>query len=232
MLKHTLHNEAFWVWRHLLLLVLLLGIPRTSYALDLAPLIDKVQSAYDNTKALTADFVQIATLNSINRHQTSAGRLFIAKPASIRWEYTQPDAQTILYDGTLLRIYTPKRHQVLQTPINEQDRHNVALLFLAGIGKIRETFDIKQLSSTESDKPILHLLPRSNHARFKELHITINIETFLVEKITIHDTIGNVTNIHLYSLKTHETLPPHTFKLDIPPHTEILTPMDFSGQKR
>ena len=205
--------------------------PHPSYAFDLDHVVNQLQSTYDKTTALTADFVQIAILKSIDRHQTSAGHLSIAKPSSIRWEYTQPDAQTIIYDGTMLQIYTPQRQQLLQSPISEQDRGNVALLFLAGVGKLRETFKIEPLDTEETDKPQLRLLPRSPQASFKELHITINVETFFVEKITIHDTIGNTTNIHMYSLTMHKTLPEQTFKLNVPAGTEIITPNDFSNPK-
>jgi outer membrane lipoprotein carrier protein len=216
---------------HLLLLVIALAAPHPSHALNLDNLVNQLQATYDKTTALTADFVQIATLSSINRHQTSAGRLFIAKPSSIRWEYTQPAAQTIIYDGSLLQIYTPQRQQILQSPISAQDRGNVALLFLAGVGKLRETFKIESLDTDETTKPQLRLLPHSPQASFKELHITINTETFFIEKITIHDTINNVTNIHMYSLTMHKTLPVQTFKLDVPAGTEIITPSDFSNPK-
>jgi outer membrane lipoprotein carrier protein len=200
-------------------------------AAELDTLIDRIQASYDQTAALTADFVQVATLTSIDRQQSSAGRLFIEKPYYIRWEYTQPDAQTILYDGNLLRIYTPKRRQVLQSPIDENSRSDVALLFLAGIGKLREAFTIMPLAHTETNSGRLRLLPRSRQAGFTELHIAVNPKSYLIEKLTIYDTIGNVTDIRLNALETHTALPPQTFELVLPPNTEILTPKDVSGQR-
>jgi len=194
-------------------------------------LIDRIQANYDRTPALTAEFVQVATLTSIDQQQTSAGRLFIAKPHHIRWEYTQPDAQTILYDGSALRIYTPRRQQVLQSKIEEDNRNNVALLFLAGVGRLREAFDITVLPNTETDRRRLRLLPRSPQASFTELHIAVNPTSYFIEQLTIHDTIGNITEIHLSALETHSALPAPTFELVLPPHTEVITPTDFSGQK-
>src|SRR5205809_4752978 len=58
---------------------------------DLGILLDKIQQTYERTSALTAKFDQTATLTSLNRQQTSSGRVYIEKPHSIRWEYTQPD---------------------------------------------------------------------------------------------------------------------------------------------
>lgn len=193
---------------------------------DVYQLVENIQRTYDQTDALTADFIQIATLTSINRRQTSSGRLYVEKPHAIRWEYQQPDAQTILYDGTTLRIYTPKRRQVLQTVIEEDKRPNVALLFLAGVGRLQDAFTITPLASSEPQKALLRLLPRSTQASFTELHITVNMENYLVERILIYDTIGNQTEIHLASLAIHASLPAKTFELFLPKDTEILTPND------
>jgi chaperone LolA len=199
--------------------------------LTIDTLIDRIQANYDRTHALTAEFVQVATLTSIDQQQTSAGRLFIAKPHHIRWEYTQPDAQTILYDGSTLHIYTPRRQQVLQSKIAEDNRNNVALLFLAGVGRLREAFNITLLPNTETDRRRLRLLPHSPQASFTELHIAVNSENYFIEQLTIHDTIGNITKIHLNALETRSALPAQTFELMLPPHTEVITPTDFSGQK-
>lgn len=126
----------------------------------LETIIDRVQQTYEHTKALTADFVQVATLSSLNRQQTSSGHLYIEKPHMIRWEYTQPDTQTIVYDGALLRIYTPKRRQLLQSSIDENNRANVALLFLSGVGNLRDAFTVSLLQYAEAQFVYLLLIPR------------------------------------------------------------------------
>jgi chaperone LolA len=107
------------------------GVSSFGQTSGLDTLLDKIQQTYERTSTLTARFDQTATLTSLNRQQTSSGRVYIEKPHSIRWEYTQPDAQTILYNGTTLRIYTPKRYQLLQSTVDENNRTNVALLFFS-----------------------------------------------------------------------------------------------------
>ncbi len=195
-------------------------------AVHVEQFVEKIQQTYERTAALTADFVQVATLTSINRQQTSSGRLYVEKPHAIRWEYQHPDSQTILYDGTILRIYTPKRRQVLQTVIDEDKRANVALLFLAGVGKLHDAFTIASLPSQEAENVVLRLVPRSAQAGFTELHIAVNANSYLVEKILIYDTIGNQTEIRLTSLVVRDSLPAKTFELYLPPDTEVLTPAD------
>jgi outer membrane lipoprotein carrier protein len=175
--------------------------------------------------------VQVATLASIDRQQRSGGRVYIEKPHYIRWEYVQPDSQTILYDGKTLRIYTPKQRQVLQSTIEEEDRSNIALLFLAGVGKLREAFSISKLSSQDMKSASLRLIPHSSQASFTELHALINLESYFIEQISIYDTIGNITEIQLSSLKVHQELPHQTFELILPQNTEVLTPADFTGRR-
>lgn len=228
MQKRNCFSHVRWLS---LFLVWLVCQPHYSSALDLNVLLDRIQERYDRTKALTADFFQVATLISIDRQQMSAGRVYIEKPHYIRWEYTQPDPQTILYDGKMLRIYTPRRRQVLQSTIEEEERSNVALLFLAGVGKLRETFTISPLPNQDAETTLIRLLPRSSQAGFTELHIAVNPESYLIEKLTIHDTIGNLTEIRLTALEIHPKLPPQTFELVPPPNTEILTPTDLTGRR-
>jgi outer membrane lipoprotein carrier protein len=214
-----------------LLWICLTNVSIYSQTPDLNTLLDKIQQTYERTRVLTANFDQVATLTSLNRQQTSSGRVYIEKPHSIRWEYTHPDAQTILYDGTTLRIYTPKRHQLLQSVVDENNRTNIALLFLAGVGKLRESFAVTLLSSPEPQLAYLLLMPLSSQAGFSELHIAVNTQSFFVEKLLIHDSIGNLTEIRLSSLESPTALPAKIFELAIPPDTEILTPTDFTGPK-
>jgi outer membrane lipoprotein carrier protein len=207
------------------------GPYRKAHAIDLDTLMDRIQHTYDQTPAFTAEFVQISTLTSLQRQQSSSGRVYIAKPHAIRWEYAQPEAQTILYDGTVLRIYTPKRRQLLQSVIDETQRSNVALLFLAGVGNLRDTFIVTPLPSTESGLAHLRLSPRSTQASFTELHLIVNTENYFVERLFIHDTIGNTTEIRFLSPQISASLPTNTFEFTPPPGTEILTPTHPTEQR-
>lgn len=200
-------------------------------AQEIDGLIDRIQGTYDRIQALTADFEQVATLSSINRRQVSSGRLYIEKPHWIRWEYDRPDRQTILYDGAVLKIYTPGRNQVLSSAVDARARSNVAFLFLAGVVKLREVFTITALPQTEAQQNLIRLLPRSPTAGFAELRAAVNPRNYLIEGLWILDPIGNVTEIRLSSVSLHAALPSSTFELDVPPDAEILSPGDFANPR-
>ncbi|MDH3603058.1 MAG: outer membrane lipoprotein carrier protein LolA [Candidatus Tectomicrobia bacterium] len=202
--------------------MILVAFPGLSAATPVETLLARVQQTYEQTRALSAEFVQVATLTTLNREQTSSGHMYIQKPHAIRWEYTHPASQTILYKDNTLQIYTPKRKQVLQSIIEEQDRNSVALLFLAGVGTLQQSFTITPLPSTEDILSRLRLVPRSPQAGFTELHITVNRQSAFIESLTIHDHIGNRTHIRFAALQSHPSLPAETFELILPPDTEIL----------
>ena len=215
------------------LLIGLAGLPAHSQSdqadLDssISGLLDRVQKTYEHTPALSADFVQIATLTTLNKEQTSAGRMYIQKPHAIRWEYTHPASQTILYKDSKLQIYTPSRKQVLQSTIKADDRTSVALLFLSGVGTLRKSFTITPLPSTEEAMARLRLVPRSTQAGFTELQIAVNRQSSFIESLTIHDQIGNRTHIRFAALQPHTALPADTFELILPPDTEVLSPSEL-----
>ena len=225
-------GEGHLYWRKIWLLALLIAVAGSvadCNALEIDALVDNVQVTYDRIQALTADFQQVATLSSINRRQVSSGRLYIEKPHWIRWEYDTPDKQTILYDGAVLHIYTPKRQQLLQSPVDANARSNVAFLFLAGVVKLRDVFVITALPESEAGEALIRLVPRSPLAGFSELRAAVNPDTYLIEGLWIVDPIGNLTEIRLSSLDLHTALPPSTFELDVPPDAEILSPTDFGN---
>ena len=203
-------------------LMLLAALPGLGATTPDEALLERVQQTYEQISALSAEFVQVATLSTLNREQTSSGHMYIQKPHAIRWEYTHPDSQTILYKDNQLQIYTPKRKQVLQSIIAEKDRNGVALLFLAGVGTLQQSFTITSLPSTEDIVSRLRLVPRSPQAGFTELHITVNRQSALIESLTIYDHIGNRTHIRFVALQPHPSLPADTFELTLPPDTEIL----------
>ena len=217
-------RPIFWL---LILLIGAAGHIEDCGALEIEALVDKVQGTYDRVQALTADFEQVATLSSINRRQVSSGRLYIEKPHWIRWEYDRPAKQTILYDGAVLQIYTPKRQQLLRSAVDANARSNVAFLFLAGVVKLQEVFDITALPETEAEQTFIRLLPRSPLAGFTELRAAVNPRNYLIEGLWILDPIGNLTEIRLSSLNLHTALPASTFELDVPPDAEILSHGDF-----
>ena len=203
-------------------LMILATLPGLGAATSDEALLERMQQTYEQTPALSAEFVQVATLSTLNREQTSSGHMYIQKPHAIRWEYTHPASQTILYKDNQLQIYTPKRKQVLQSIITEKDRNSVALLFLAGVGTLQQSFTITSLPSTEDTVSRLRLVPRAPQAGFTELHITVNRQSAFIESLTIHDHIGNRTHIRFVALQPHPSLPADTFELTLPPDTEIL----------
>ena len=93
------------------------------------------------------------------------------------------------------------------------------------------TFTVTSLPNTESGMAHLRLAPRSTQASFTELHLVVNTQNYFVERLLIHDNIGNLTEIRLVSPQVSASLPTNTFEFTPPPGTEILTPTHPVEQK-
>src|SRR5262249_5617746 len=79
-------------------------------------IVDRTQARYDTTKNFVASFSQELHVASGAQVVRSAGKVYFAKPGRMRWEYTAPEPQTIVGDGTFLWFDQPKDQQVLKVP--------------------------------------------------------------------------------------------------------------------
>ena len=65
----------------------------------------RLQSRYETTRTLTADFRQSVESPTLASPLESHGTLAFEKPNRMRWDYAAPDPQLIVGDGETLWIY-------------------------------------------------------------------------------------------------------------------------------
>src|SRR6202044_4115580 len=58
----------------------------------------------------------------------------------MRWEFSDPEKQTIGSDGTTLYSYDPDLNQVVESPLKQALKSSSATSFLLGIGNINRDF--------------------------------------------------------------------------------------------
>jgi outer membrane lipoprotein carrier protein len=107
-----------------------------------AQIAQRLQSRYDTTKNFRADFRQATTLAAMGQGDEAFGTVVFMKPGRMRWEFQTPQKQSIVADGTTLWIYQPEDHQVLKAPFNAAFVSTTPVSFLAGVGRIKDDFDV------------------------------------------------------------------------------------------
>ena len=218
--------------RAALAVVALTGVLLTvSPALATAPALDEVirgvESAYGRMTDLKAEFSQTAFNKSLNSTIPAQGAVYLKKGGKLRWEYSEPTKQEIVSDGKKLWVYTPQLNQVNVGEAPEA-LAGPAGSFLAGLGKIREHFDVRFLNParpTDADGDVvLDLTPKQSLPTLARLVLALDPKTWDVRKATIYDQFENTVSMRFTKLAVNSGLPDRLFTF-VPPAGVATVPL-------
>ena len=198
----------------------------TPVAPKVADVIRKLQARYDATKDFTADFTQTVEAVTLGKPLQSTGQVYFKRPGRMRWEFLEPEKQTIVADGTLLWVYQPEHHQVLKTPFRAAFQSATPISFLLGVGQLRNDFDATLLS-TGVDVVRLKLVPKREH-EIGVLVLDVGPQTYDILAAEVTDPLGNVTRLSFSNLKRDVGLDDSPFTFTIPPGTDVVEPPQSS----
>src|ERR1700752_179676 len=120
--------------------------PVSAQSLD--DVLREVEGVYGRMNDLRAEFTQTAFNKSLNQTIPAKGTVYLKKGGKLRWEYSEPTPQEIVSDGKQLWVYTPMLNQVNVGPAPEA-LAGPAGSFLAGLGKVREHFNVRFLNPAQ-----------------------------------------------------------------------------------
>lgn len=202
------------------LALLLLAAGLAEAAPDVDDVVRRLQKRYDETEDFTAEFVQAVDVESLGRTLESHGRVAFRRPGRMRWEFLEPEEQTIVADGETLWIYQPKHEQVLKAPFQVAFQSAMPVSFLLGIGRLAEDFD-PELVSADEKKIRLRLEPK-NDADIGELVLTIDAKSYDVVSATVTDPLGNETRLTFTNLRHGVGVPDSTFEFEVPDGVDVV----------
>lgn len=206
----------------------------------------ELQKFYNSLTSITFDFSQ--TSRTGGRERSGSGNAVFVKPeisaknasgtinqkkyrSIMRWNYTEPDKQVIINDGTTLSIYTDKDRQLIKTSARELES-DITYAFFAGTRNLLEDFEALPANSdfifsTVENLQIIKLVPRQPHNQIRAVFIwsdTKNIiHHMLIEDHFDSTTELNFENITLNSLQVNdEKTIDSIVSFSIPPGTEII----------
>jgi outer membrane lipoprotein carrier protein len=189
--------------------------------------VERVQTRYESTLELEADFTQRATLKTLNETQVSSGKVYIRKPGNMRWDYLKPELQTILLKGDVLSVYTKEFNQLVEQPVTNLYRADTPTAFLAGQAKLEELFDVEvEPGSGEGQVVVwqLTLRPKKENPQLKELRLEVDKESYDINRSIIIDHFGNETDIRYINIQTNHGIAESVFALKLPSNVERVRP--------
>lgn len=201
--------------------------PATSPAQDPAQTtLAAVQTFYDQTKDVSADFAQTYVNKLYNRTDRDRGHVTFKKPGKMRWDYAKPNGKVIVAANNKFLMYEPgdeptDKGQVLEQSFSSSDLTQ-AMSFLLGTGKLVDDFDAKALDAAHEGFPqgqVLELHPKKPSPHFDRLLFFVETSAAvrgLVRRVVILDSSGNRNRFDFSAFKFNTGTPESTFEWQPP----------------
>jgi outer membrane lipoprotein carrier protein len=187
---------------------------------DLKQVLDRLQRHYRDTKSFSAKFnEEIAAVGAPKRQRQ--GTVSFRKPGRMRWEFGDPEKQTIVSDGETVYSYDPDLNQVVETPLKQALKSSSATSFLLGIGNINRDFKAAFANPPAPNEPV-NLILDARTGGYK-IEVGLDPNTYNLMKLTLTDQLGDVTKIDFSEIHDNVDLADSTFAFAAPAGADIVT---------
>lgn len=195
----------------------------------------RLQKRYDTMTSLSFTFKQQSHGQVSGRPRTGGGKALFYKTGStsrMRWDYTEPDRQVLISDGTTVSMYFAELHQMIVTPARNLE-NDLTYTFFSGRGKIADLFYILPPDLDNGAPPaepmttqVIKLVPREEQSQLQAIHLWVD-EQSLIRRIELRDhfdtvTLLNLANIEVDNLQGSQDEIARTFIFSPPEGTEII----------
>jgi len=139
----------------------------------------------------------------------------------MKWSYGAPDTQILISNGSTLWLYVPEEEQATKVPIESIYSSNTPALFLAGKGKLTQTFNVESVNLDKNPISIT-LTPKADDQALTRLQLFANKKNYQITGSTVYDKLGNKTEIRFSNIQTNREIPEKTFQFQAPANVEVL----------
>src|SRR5271157_3595573 len=174
----------------------------------------QVQARYDKTGAFEARFQQESRVTALQQTDSAAGLVYFQKPSRMRWKYELPAEQQkeVVSDGRLVWMYMPQDRLVMVYKLDQVLRSDLVMRFFSGMGQFQKDFTVSwQRPPREGASFIIDLFPKKDQPELKRLTLTINPDTYLVEKLEFTNALGEESRFNFTQVKLEVPSAPNFF---------------------
>ncbi len=187
---------------------------------ELRPVLDRLQRHYHDTESFSAKFSEeIATVGAPKRMRQ--GTVSFRKPGRMRWEFEDPEKQTIVSDGETLYSYDPDLNQVVETPLKQALKSSSATAFLLGIGNISRDFKAA-FANPPAPTGLVDLILDAKTGGYK-IEVGLDPKTYNLMTLTLTDQLGDVTKIEFSDVHDNVELSDSLFAFKVPAGADVVT---------
>jgi len=183
-------------WRTLLICFCLLAPLQALAAATPQEVVNRVQEQYDKSQGFKARFRQESRLQAASSADQAEGQLYFQKPCRMRWLYENPPEQKkeIVADGREVWMFIPQDAVVMVYPVNKVLRSDLVMRFFSGMGELGRDFQISwNRPPAAGASYVIDFFPRKSQPELKRLTLTINPQTYQVERLEFANALGEET---------------------------------------
>lgn len=177
-------------------------------------LLARVEKSYAQFQSLECSFHQRSKSGARIREGSGQAFFFRSDGAGgketrqngvIRWEYHEPEVQTIINDGQELRIYNPADKQLLISSAAAQES-DLTYTLLTGQASLSESFTVSVetaphwISPPPSELTVLHLVPKTPQSQLKYAQIGVNRD-LRIERLLLEDHFQAITELSFSAMR-------------------------------
>ena len=169
----------------------------------------RLQANYNRIKSLTFDFTQNTSGQLTGRGGSGSGNADFLKTrdgSKMLWNYSSPDKQVILSDGTTLTMYFAKLKQMIVTPADSLQQ-DITYSFFSGAGNLDNDFQVlppdPEVGMTDTNREsfrIIKLIPRRQQSQVSSIHLWVTADS-LIQRMEIRDNFDTLTILNFSNIK-------------------------------
>lgn len=160
--------------------------------------------------SLRADFEQFTFNAERTRMMESRGTLYLQRPGRFRWEYSAPNRQVIIADGSRVYLHDLELKQVSHQSQSRALSGTPALLLADG-GPIEKHFEASPIESTDG-RTWVELIPKAQDTDVVRIELGFGKDN--LESLIMEDSFGQTTRLNFTGAERNAKLSPDLFKMD------------------
>ena len=209
------------------LILSMLSLPLCAFSEELPVVGDiaqKLQSSYEQTKDLKADFIQEANIKSIKKTETEEGKVFFKNPRNMLWEYSNPKGKKLVINSQMAWLYLAKEKVAYKQKSEGIFQSKFLINFFAGSGKLKDDFTIKYAEPKAQDKNgnyLLALTPREKTSACNSVRMTIDKYNFYILQVSFDDVLGNSTTLKFSNIAINTGVVQKIFQFQPPAGVQV-----------
>jgi outer membrane lipoprotein-sorting protein len=192
----------------------------------LRAMLERFDGVQEQIRTLRADFTMITRNPMLKEPVESRGRIYLTKPDSVRWEFSEPEEMAFVIANDEYIGYFPKRKRAER---REFHRWSEQVFQYFGLGQgsleLAQMYDIRL---DEEDGPdntcVLELEPRKRRARKRVESVLLWVDraTLLPTRVRYDSRQGSSREIRFRDMQVNPDLSAALYRMELPPDVTVV----------